>query len=67
MLSYCVIGDPAKSSELPPHPAVSEAVKRVLDEGKYNGYANSSGILEAKIALAKEYSRPGAMIDPKVS
>ena len=60
-------GDPSVFGNLPPHPAVIEGVKRALESGKYNGYGHSSGLPEAREAVAKEFNRPRAPLTSEVS
>ena len=59
-------GDPSVFGNLPPHPAVIEGVRLALESGKYHGYGHSSGLAEARDAVAKEFSRPGAPLTGKV-
>ncbi len=61
------IGDPTRFGTLPVHPACTEALLKVINSGKYNGYFNSSGIPETKEAVAKYFSRPGALLSADVS
>ena len=44
MYFYAILsGDPAVFGNLPPDPIGGEAIKRAIDEGKYNGYGHSRG------------------------
>lgn len=63
----CRSGDPTVFGNLPPHPAVKEAVKKVLEEGKYNGYGHSSGLEVTRRAVAEEHSIPDAPLTADVS
>ena len=49
-------GDPSVFGNLPPHPSAFEAVQKAAASGRYNGYAHSSGLPEARAAVAEEYS-----------
>lgn len=60
-------GDPTRFGTLPPHPIVRESVKKILDSGKYEGYAHSSGLLEARTAVAEAYTCKEAPLTPDVS
>ncbi|XP_064399060.1 tyrosine aminotransferase-like [Halichondria panicea] len=53
-------GDPTRFGTLPVHPAVTEAILKVVQSGKYNGYYPSNGILETREAVAQYFSRPQA-------
>ena len=64
--AFTVPGDPTLFGNLPPHPAVTEGVRLALESGKYHGYGHSSGLAEAREAVAKEFSRPGAPLTGKV-
>eukprot|EP00731_Ephydatia_muelleri_P025957 Em0018g57a len=50
------VGCPCVYGLFSPHPVVTEAVKKVLDEGKYNGYGPSNGLLVTRTALAEYFS-----------
>ena len=44
--SIPLLGDPTVFGNLPPHPAITEALKKAVDTGKYNGYGHSKGMKE---------------------
>lgn len=50
-------GDPTVFGNLPPHPAVGEALQEAIASGRYNGYDHSSGVEETRRALAEHLSR----------
>lgn len=60
-------GDPTRFGTLPVHPAVNEALLKVIESGKYNGYFPSNGIPETREAVAKYFSRPGAQLTAEVT
>lgn len=45
------LGCPCAYGLFSPHPVVTEAVKKVLDEGKHNGYGPSNGMYRAMVPL----------------
>ncbi len=59
-------GDPTRFGTLPVHPAVTEAILKVVQSGKYNGYYPSNGILETREAVAQYFSRPQAPLTAQV-
>lgn len=67
MITYCLPGDPSVFGNLPPHPAMKEAVMKVVEGGKYSGYGHSRGLEEARGAVAREYSTPDALLTADVS
>jgi tyrosine aminotransferase len=52
---YDSTGDPTTFGNLEPAPEILDAMKRVIDEKNFNGYAPSVGFIEAREAVA-EYS-----------
>ena len=50
-------GDPTVYGNLPPHPAVEQALKDAIESGRYIGYEHSSGIEETRQAIAENLSR----------
>ena len=59
---YMNIGDPvAAGFETPPH--MIEAAQRAMRDG-HNGYLPSAGLLEAREAVAAEYSARGVAVSP---
>ena len=44
LLNTYYTGDPTVFGNLPPDPAIAQAVKDAIDTGDYNGYGHSSGI-----------------------
>ena len=60
-------GDPTRFGTLPPHPIVRESVRRALDSGKYEGYGNSAGLLEARAAVAEAFTCQEAPLTADVS
>ena len=61
-------GDPAVFGNLPPHPAVNEALKEVAVSGAYSGMTLSTGLPEAKHCVAEQLSKyPGPRpVQPQV-
>ena len=59
-------GDPTRFGTLPIHPAVTEAILKVIHSGKVNGYFPANGILETRDAVAKYFSRPQAPLTSQV-
>jgi len=61
-------GDPAVFGNLPPHPAVNEALKEVAVSRAYSGLTVSTGLPETKQYLAEHLSKyPGPQpLTPKV-
>lgn len=57
-----ITGDPTVDHLQPPV-QVSDAMKRVIDEGKYNGYGPSVGCYEARKAVS-EYSQHQGLVTP---
>jgi len=51
------IGDPTVFGNLNPPSEAIESIVNALKSGKYNGYAHSTGRMEAKQAVAKYYHR----------
>ncbi len=60
------VGDPTRFGTLPVHPAVTEALLKVIHSGRYNGYHPSNGIPETREAVARYFSRPGAQLSAEV-
>ncbi|NXA54262.1 ATTY aminotransferase, partial [Nothocercus julius] len=54
------LGDPTVFGNLPTNDEVTQAVKEVLDSGRYNGYAPSVGYKSCREAVATYYSCPEA-------
>ncbi len=52
-----ILGDPTIFGNLPPHPALGEALKDAVDGNKYNGMAHSSGVVETRQSIAEELSK----------
>jgi len=53
---HCIMsGDPTTFGNLQPANEILDAMKQVIDEKKFNGYAPSVGFIEAREAVA-EYS-----------
>ena len=50
-----MIGDPTTFGNLQPANEILDAMKKVIDEKNFNGYAPSVGFIEAREAVA-EYS-----------
>lgn len=50
-------GDPSVFGNLPPHPAVGEALKNAVDSNRYHGMPHSAGILEVRESLAQQLSK----------
>ena len=46
-----LLGDPTVFGNLPPHPAITEALKKAADSGKYNGYGHSKGMADNSLSL----------------
>jgi len=58
------IGDPTTFGNLPPADEVLEAMKQVIDGGRYNGYGPSVGFVESRQAVA-EYSQHQGKVSAK--
>ena len=56
------IGDPTVFGNLSPHQNIVDAVVESVRSGKNNGYGPSTGCVEARTAVAKHVSVPGAEI-----
>lgn len=56
------IGDPTVFGNLKTHDIITKAMVEAVQSGKYNGYGPSTGILEAREAVAKFISTPEAAI-----
>ena len=50
-------GDPSVFGNLPPHPAVCEALKAAVETNGFNGLAYSSGVPEARQCIAEQLSK----------
>ncbi len=61
-VAYLNIGDPIPFGFVTP-PHLVEAVSRAMRDG-HNGYTPSPGILEARTAVAEDFSSRGLSIDP---
>ncbi|XP_054710525.1 LOW QUALITY PROTEIN: tyrosine aminotransferase-like [Uloborus diversus] len=59
------IGDPTVSGHLKPCEEIINSVEKSLRSFRFNGYAASTGHLEAREAVAKYSTRPGAPIEAK--
>ena len=59
-------GDPTRFGTLPVHPAVNEAVIKVISSNEYNGYWPSNGIPRVREAVAQYFSRPNALLTAEV-
>ncbi|GBM37996.1 Tyrosine aminotransferase [Araneus ventricosus] len=59
------IGDPTVAGHLKPCEAILNSVEKSLQSFKFNGYAPSTGHLEAREAVARYSTRPGAPIESK--
>ena len=59
-------GDPTRFGTLPVHPAVNEAVIKVISSNQYNGYWPSNGIPSVREAVAEYFSRPNALLTAEV-
>jgi aspartate/methionine/tyrosine aminotransferase len=53
--SNAQLGDPTTFNNLKPAREIVEAMKEIIDEGNFNGYAPSVGFFEARQAVA-DYS-----------
>ena len=60
-------GDPTRFGTLPPHDIVRESVKKVLESGKYEGYAHSAGLWETRKAVADAFKCDSAPLTENVS
>lgn len=58
------IGDPTVFGNLPPPESVIQAVVEKTASGKFNGYGPSTGLPEARSAIASKYTRPEAPLTP---
>ena len=54
------IGDPTVFGNLKTHDIITKAMVQAVESGKYNGYGPSTGIFEAREAVAKFISTPEA-------
>lgn len=61
---FFFLGDPTTFGNLQPANEVLDAMKKVIDEGNYNGYGPAVGFIEAREAVA-EYSRHQGNISAK--
>ncbi|KAG8196442.1 hypothetical protein JTE90_012267 [Oedothorax gibbosus] len=59
------IGDPTVAGHLKPCEEILNSVEKSLKSFKYNGYAASTGHLEAREAVAKYSARPSAPVEAK--
>lgn len=59
-------GDPTKFGNFGPPPAAVEAVVKIFRDGKTDGYPKSSGLDEAREALAKLCSTEGSVLTKDV-
>ncbi|XP_077982246.1 tyrosine aminotransferase-like [Glandiceps talaboti] len=59
------IGDPTVFGNLKPAENIVDAVVHAVKTGSANGYGPSVGYLEAREAIAREYSEPSAPIEAK--
>lgn len=59
------IGDPTVFGNLKPAKEITEALVESIQSFKYNGYAPSTGIVEARAAVAKYCSVPGLELEAK--
>ncbi|XP_052653461.1 tyrosine aminotransferase isoform X2 [Harpia harpyja] len=57
------LGDPTVFGNLPTNDEVTQAVKEVLDSGRYNGYAPSVGYQSCREAVAAYYNCPEAPLE----
>jgi tyrosine aminotransferase len=59
MMIALSIGDPTTFGNLKPAKEVMDAIKSVVEDGKYNGYGPSTGFLEARRAVAEYVAHQG--------
>jgi tyrosine aminotransferase len=59
------LGDPSIFPDFAVHPNFTKAVLHSLKSGRGNGYTDSRGSREARVALAHEFSYPGAELKPE--
>ncbi|XP_009685270.1 tyrosine aminotransferase isoform X1 [Struthio camelus] len=57
------LGDPTVFGNLPTNDEVTQAVKEILDSGRYNGYAPSVGYQSCREAVAAYYNCPEAPLE----